>query len=374
MVRLLLLLVTIGGGVLQSTVVAVAGLGGITPDVPLILTVLIALRYGPESGCLAGFVAGLMQDATGGGLVGVQALAALASTWMFPSSIEGAMLVAVAAQVAGRLSLRVSFMVAVAQTAVFAGLLARSRPIDVALDVPLAWFAFEAFAILLTQVARSEAEGRAALLERNVQLLATRQLLADHARSAERLRIARNLHDGLGHHLTALSLNLEAAAHLGDVATREHITRAQAVTRALLDETRTSVAEARAAAVDPLAAIRAMLAPIDTPRVHFDAPAALSLTDPAQAEALLRLVQEIVTNALRHAGARNLWISVSANGPAVEVRGRDDGHGAADWHDGHGLRGMRERLAELGGSLDVASQPGAGFSVAARLPLAEGAR
>lgn len=49
MVRLLLLLVTIGGGVLQSTVVAVAGLGGITPDVPLILTVLIALRYGPES-------------------------------------------------------------------------------------------------------------------------------------------------------------------------------------------------------------------------------------------------------------------------------------------------------------------------------------
>jgi len=74
MLRLILLLVTVGGGILQSTVVAVAGIGGITPDVPLILTVLIALRYGPESGCLAGFVAGLLQDATGGGLVGVQAL------------------------------------------------------------------------------------------------------------------------------------------------------------------------------------------------------------------------------------------------------------------------------------------------------------
>ena len=58
MLRLLLLLVIVGGGVLQSTVVAVAGVAGITPDVPLILTVLIALRYGPESGCLAGFVAG----------------------------------------------------------------------------------------------------------------------------------------------------------------------------------------------------------------------------------------------------------------------------------------------------------------------------
>jgi len=72
--RLLLLLLTVGGGVLQSTVVAVAGVGVVTPDIPLILTVLIALRHGPESGCLAGFVAGLMQDATGGGLVGVQAL------------------------------------------------------------------------------------------------------------------------------------------------------------------------------------------------------------------------------------------------------------------------------------------------------------
>jgi rod shape-determining protein MreD len=74
LLRLLLLLVTVGGGVLQSTVVAVAGVGGVTPDVPLILTVLIALRYGPESGCLAGFMAGLLQDVTGGGLVGVQAL------------------------------------------------------------------------------------------------------------------------------------------------------------------------------------------------------------------------------------------------------------------------------------------------------------
>ena len=74
MMLLFLLLVTVGGGVLQSTVVAAKSVGGVTPDVPLILTVLIALRNGPESGCLAGFVAGLLQDATGGGLVGVQAL------------------------------------------------------------------------------------------------------------------------------------------------------------------------------------------------------------------------------------------------------------------------------------------------------------
>jgi signal transduction histidine kinase len=302
-------------------------------------------------------------------LVAAQIGAALGAALVFPSSIEGAMLVAAATQIAGRARLGVAVAVAVAQTAAFAALLARSRPLEVAVDVPLAWFAFQAFAILLTHVARSEAEARAALLERNLQLLATRQLLADHARAAERLRIARNLHDGLGHHLTALSLNLEAAAHLGDGATREHVARAQRVTRALLDETRSSVAEAREATLDPIAAIRAMLAPIDTPRVHFDAPPALPLGDAARAEALTRLVQEIATNALRHAAARNLWISVSASGADVEVRGRDDGRGAAAWRDGHGLRGMRERLTALGGSLEVVSRPGDGFSVAARLPL-----
>ena len=122
------------------------------------------------------------------------------------------MLVAVAAQLAARVPMGLAFAIAVAQTAAFAAILLRSRPLEIALDVPLAWLAFEAFAILLTHVARSEAEGRAALLERNVQLLATRALLAETPAQAERLRIARELHDVLGHHLTALSLNLEVAA------------------------------------------------------------------------------------------------------------------------------------------------------------------
>jgi len=72
--RFSLLLMAFGGSLAQSSVVPSWSVGGVTPDLPLILTALIALRYGPESGCLAGFVAGLLQDATGGGLVGVQAL------------------------------------------------------------------------------------------------------------------------------------------------------------------------------------------------------------------------------------------------------------------------------------------------------------
>jgi signal transduction histidine kinase len=301
-------------------------------------------------------------------LLGLQAVAALAAAFVAGTSTEGAMQVAVAAQLAARAPLAVAMVAAVAQSVALGAILGMSRPLEIAVDVPAAWFAFQAFAILLTHVARSEAEARAALLERNVQLLATRHLLAERTRSGERLRIARDLHDGLGHHLTALSLNLEAASHLAGGGTREHIARAQAVAKSLLGDVRHTVSGVRDEAIDPLPAIRALVEPIDVPRVHLSTPDALPACDAARAETLLRLVQEIVTNALRHAQARNLWISLSTTPRGIDVDGRDDGRGADGWRDGNGLRGMRERLAELGGSLDISSTPGSGFAVHARIP------
>jgi len=72
--RLALLLMTVGGSVAQSSVVPALSVAGVTPDLPLVLTVFVALRRGPEIGCIAGFFAGFLQDVTGGGLIGVQAL------------------------------------------------------------------------------------------------------------------------------------------------------------------------------------------------------------------------------------------------------------------------------------------------------------
>ena len=63
-----------GGSLVQSSVVPSWSVGGVTPDLPLILTVLVALHRGPEAGCLVGFATGILQDATSGGLLGVQAL------------------------------------------------------------------------------------------------------------------------------------------------------------------------------------------------------------------------------------------------------------------------------------------------------------
>ena len=72
--RALLALTVFGGGVAHATLAPALRVAGVTPDIPLIVVVLLALRRGAEFGCVAGFAAGLLQDAAGGGLIGVQAL------------------------------------------------------------------------------------------------------------------------------------------------------------------------------------------------------------------------------------------------------------------------------------------------------------
>lgn len=72
--RTLLALTVFGGGIAHATLAPALRVGGVAPDLPLIVVVLLALRRGPEFGCLAGFAAGLLQDAAGGGLIGIQAL------------------------------------------------------------------------------------------------------------------------------------------------------------------------------------------------------------------------------------------------------------------------------------------------------------
>jgi signal transduction histidine kinase len=116
-----------------------------------------------------------------------------------------------------------------------------------------------------------------------------------------------------------------------------------------------------------------MVAGVPQPEIHLTLPAGLHIADPALAHAVFRCVQEIVTNTVRHAQARNLWIEVRHAPGGLVVEARDDGRGAPGYAPGHGLTGMGERLRELGGSLVVASHPGHGFEVRATLPIPEGA-
>jgi|SRR6267142_720768 len=95
----------------------------------------------------------------------------------------------------------------------------------------------------------------------------------------------------------------------------------------------------------------------------------LHIDDPAKAHAVFRCVQEAITNAVRHARARNLWIHLIQSLDGLDVRISDDGDGGADVKPGHGLKGMRERLEAVGGWLKVQAAPGRGFTIEAWVPV-----
>lgn len=222
-------------------------------------------------------------------------------------------------------------------------------------------------------IAASERRGRNELARLNAELLATREMLADSSRLAERLHIARELHDSLGHHLAALTVNLDLASRTVEGRAAEPVREAHTLARLLLGEVREVVSELREHhPLDLPHALRTLLASGDDLLLHLEIPEELEIRDPAQAHALFRCAQEAVTNTRKHARARNLWIELARSEAGLEMRARDDGQGAAEVTAGNGLQGMRERLAELGGRLDVETRPGAGFALRAWMPATEG--
>jgi len=156
------------------------------------------------------------------------------------------------------------------------------------------------------------------------------------------------------------------AAH-GDVA------KAQSLARTLLADVRAIVAEKNADdCLDLTRALRTLVADLPRPRVQLEVDDALRIDDPERGLVILRCVQEVVTNAARHSGAENLWITVRRSGDAFEVRARDDGRGRAAIRDGFGLRGMRERIERAGGELTIESGAGRGFALTAFVPARSG--
>jgi len=217
------------------------------------------------------------------------------------------------------------------------------------------------------------AEEREAQRRLNSELRATRALLAESTRIAERMRIARELHDVIGHHLTALSLNLEVASHLSNESSAVHVRKAQSTARLLLADVREAVSELRQDdAIDLTQALQSLIDGVPSLHVHLTIPPRFSVEDPRRAQVLLRCVQEIITNTARHASARNLWLAFTYEEETLlSLCARDDGRGADDITPGNGLAGMRERLAEFGGSVTMESEIGQGFALSIRLPLGE---
>ncbi|MFC1694631.1 sensor histidine kinase [Pseudomonadota bacterium] len=226
------------------------------------------------------------------------------------------------------------------------------------------------FAFMSGVVALRQHIARDALRKVNSELRATQALLADNTRIAERVRIARELHDLVGHHLTALTLNLEVATHLADGKALEHVQQAHSLAKLLLADVREVVNDMRVDdKVDLAAALQTLVSGVPEPVIHLDLPAELAMTDPRRAQVLLRCAQEIITNSVRHARAKNLWISLVHDVHGVALTAYDDGRGVENVEAGNGLNGMSERLRQVGGELKIETSPGAGFSLQAWIPV-----
>lgn len=304
--------------------------------------------------------------------LGIMSLAAVASSWFTSGGIGGMLSMVVASLLPWVCAPRIGITWMTLQS-VLVSLAAMRNPelvpaIAILLGATFLGLGF--FAYIASMAARELSQTSAELSRVNSELRATQSLLTENTRIAERVRIARELHDLVGHHLTALTLNLEVSTHLIEGKALEHVEQARSIARLLLTDVREVVSEMRSNdGVNLADAVRMLTEGVPRPRIHLDIPTDFKVTDPQRAQVLLRCAQEAITNAVRHSGADNLWLSLHSAAQTLELNVRDDGRGADATDIGNGLRGMRERLRQLGGELQLHTAQGHGFALQIHLPV-----
>lgn len=204
------------------------------------------------------------------------------------------------------------------------------------------------------------------------------------AQEEERRRIARELHDETAQELTALLVRIRLAADGSrEPATRERLAALRAATARALEGVRRLARELRPTILDDLGLTEAVRAYAhDTAargglRVTVQANGPTGRLDPTRELVLYRVVQEALTNVAKHAGARAAEVTLAREPGAVIATIVDNGRGFAPatlpaatlTGQGLGLLGMRERLALIGGELEIDAQPGGGTRVRATVPL-----
>jgi signal transduction histidine kinase len=252
-------------------------------------------------------------------------------------------------------------------------------------SAPAAEMLWPVAAVLLGEVVRGRRELRSEYAAQQARAVAEREREAVRRVAQERLRIARDVHDVVAHTMAAVNVQMGVAAAALDRrpdAARAALDQARASSREALRELRASVAVLREAGVGTPAGPAPGLAELDRLAARAAA-AGLRVTLrretgdrqlPAVVElTAYRIIQEALTNVIRHAGAGAATVSVTGTAGALLVEVTDDGAGAAagtrPGARGYGLLGMAERAAALGGRVEHGPLPGGGFRVAAVLPL-----
>jgi signal transduction histidine kinase len=299
-------------------------------------------------------------------VIAAQAAASLLAVWGLQDKMQAVLLVLVAAQLPAAAAPRWSAAVVAIANVLLLLLFAQLYPPLKALQLEIAYLAFQLFAALVTAYAYRAFEARDATLRINGELLATRRLLEESARIEERLRLSRELHDIMGHKLTALKLQLALQSRgAPQDSPLQHCVR---ITDELLVDVRGVVSSLRESdGIDLHQALRALDPGLPSPRVIFDLDSAVRVPDIRQAEAMLRCAQEGLTNALRHSGASEIRVVLAESGETLSLTVEDDGNGSVV-QPGNGLIGLKERLQQLGGQLRIDIREPRGWALVAHLP------
>jgi signal transduction histidine kinase len=223
------------------------------------------------------------------------------------------------------------------------------------------------------EVGRLEANFTTMTRQLGSALAAERQRATGDARAAERARIAREVHDAISQHLFGLRM-IAAGMRRADPGNRQ--ARAiERISEEALRDMQTLLTELRPASLDGAGLAPALQEICAAYHDRLGVTVDVSLDDvtlPAPVEhALLRITQEACTNAVRHGNARRLAVSMTRQDGHVELAVRDTGTGfdPAAPHAGSGLTHIRDRISELGGTVDIDSTPGRGAALTVRVPV-----
>lgn len=298
-------------------------------------------------------------------LVFAQGALALLAFYLLREAMVPILLVVVAAQLPGYVSTRqAAAWVLVASVAVYAMAIPYGQ--GQALALAIAFFAFQCFALLLAATLLQAEESRSELAAINAQLLTTQVLLQESVRDGERLRIARELHDLIGHKLTALQLNLQVAARTP--GSRE-VETARDIAGGILSDIRNVVAYVPATSGVPLAsALHELARSFPASLVHVRASPEVRIDDLDLAQHILRCAQEATSNAIRHGHATRIDISLDRRDGELVLAVIDNGAGLGGAAPGFGLSSIEARVRELGGRFTLGAGGSGGTALRISIP------
>ena len=255
-------------------------------------------------------------------------------------------------------------------------LIIRNRWVD-AIAIAVIYGTGIVFVVVFTRVAASEREARTALAKAN-------QLLRDHAAQVEELattkernRLAREIHDSLGHYLTVVNVQISAAQAIFDQdrpRALDHLSKAQALTQEGLAEVRHSVAALRASPTESRPLPEALARLVEQwnaagLRTSFVVAGTIRSLTPQVNLTLYRTAQEALTNVGKHAHATNVDLHLDYRDEgSVHLSVKDDGVGSDNSEGGFGLLGVRERVQQLSGVVRVRTASGKGFALDVEIP------